>query len=261
MNIIEIANATVYRGSTVALSNFNLTLPVNQHHAILGGNGAGKSTFLKLITRELHPVVNDELKYTVFDQERPLIWDLRSKIGIVSQDLQESYLSLATGIEVVISGLLGSVGIHMHHEVSDEQKQRAHAMMRELEIEYLAEKQYLQLSTGQQRRLILARALVHQPEVLILDEPTSGLDLQAKFWFLNTIRTLANSGTTIVMVTHDPLEIIPEIQNVTLLKRGSVLFSGSKSDAFTEKNLSETYDVKLRINEHDGFYHLSPGSD
>ena len=258
MNIIELVNATVYRGGAIALDNVNLCLPMSEHHAILGANGAGKSTLLKLITRDLHPVVKEDSVYRVFDQERLTIWDLRSKIGLVSQDFQGGYLALTTGIEVVLSGLHGSVGLHTHQKITDAQIEQAKAILCELGIEKLASKQYLQLSTGQQRRLILARSLVHKPEVLVLDEPTSGLDLQAKFWFLNCIRRLARSGTTIILVTHDPLEIIPEITKVTLLKKGQIQFSGEKQAALTEKHLSHTFNVDIRVNEEAGFFHLSP---
>jgi len=258
MNIIEIQNAQVFRGDTLALKNFSLTLKSGEHHAILGANGAGKSTFLKLITREVHPVVSDDSRYLVLEQERPPIWELRKHIGIVSQDFQESYLALATGLEVVVSGLHGSVGLHQHQTISVDQLEKARNLLEKLGISYLAEKSYLQLSTGQQRRLILARALIHEPKALVLDEPTNGLDLQAKFWFLNTIRELAKEGTSIILVTHDPLEIIPEISNVTLLKEGEILFSGVKESALTEGYLSETFNVGIHVKEDDGYYHLTP---
>jgi iron complex transport system ATP-binding protein len=258
MNIIEIKNAKVFRGNTLALENFELTIALGEHHAILGANGAGKSTCLKLITRELHPVVNEQLVYRIFDQERPTIWSLREKIGIVSQDFQESYLALATGLDVVVSGLFGSVGLHQHQSISMSDRSKALGLMEKLGIASLAEKQYLQLSTGQQRRLIFARALVHKPQALILDEPTNGLDIQAKFWFLNTIRKLATEGISIILVTHDPLEIIPEIHNVTLLKQGKIQFSGNKQEAMTEDKLRETYNVSLCVEKLNNFYQLSP---
>ncbi len=258
MDILNIEHADVFRGEQQALFDLSLRLPEGQHHAILGPNGAGKSTLLKLITRELSPVVRDGSRVEIFGSERVNIWALRQKIGLVSQDLQEHYLSLATGKEVVLSAFFGSVGLHEHHHVNDAQLARADEVLADLGLESLAERRYLQLSTGQQRRLLLARALAHRPEVLILDEPTNSLDIQARFWFARRLRALAQAGTTLILVTHDPHDIIPEIEHVSLLKQGRLFASGLKSEVFSAETFTALFETPVACREHGGFYQLTP---
>jgi iron complex transport system ATP-binding protein len=258
MNIIEIKNATAYRGNNLGLNNISLSIPLGEHHAILGPNGAGKSTLLKLITREISPVFKDNLTLKLFDKERFTLWSLREKIGVVSQDFQDNYQSPTTGLGVVISAYLGSIGVHQHHQVKPEMIEKAEAMLHGLGLSELADQPYLEMSHGQKRQLILARAIAHEPQALILDEPTNALDLKARFWFLKTIRKLAQGNTSIILVTHEPAEIIPEIKKVTLLKRGEIAFSGQKESALEEARISELYDIPISMRASDGYFYAEP---
>ncbi|ACR12865.1 hemin import ATP-binding protein HmuV [Teredinibacter turnerae T7901] len=250
--------ATVYRGAEPALHQMNLTLRTGQHTAILGPNGAGKSTLLKVLTRELRPRVTPEMRCEIFGKTLFNLWDLRKKIGVVSQDLQNDYRSLATGFEVVLSAYFGSVGLHSHHTVSVEQKQHAERIMAQMDIGNLAALPYLQLSTGQQRRLLLARALIHQPEVLVFDEPTSGLDMKSALLLVAHMRALAKTGVTLVLVTHHLNEIIPEISRVVLLNEGRVYADGSTAEVLTSDTLSDLYQMPLDIFQTNGFYQATP---
>lgn len=254
MNIIDIKNADVYRGNRLALKNFSFKMDEGQHTAVLGPNGSGKSTFLKLISRELLCVVREDSYVRLFGKEKFNLWDLRSKVGFVSSDQQSDYRSLATGLEVVVSSFFGSIGIHGHHQVKSEHIERAKSVMSVLDCLELADQGYLQMSTGQQRRLLLARAIVHQPKALILDEPTSALDLQAKAWFLKTMRQLAQHGTSILLVSHDPAEIIPEIDRVVCLSNGAVWSSSDKHNALSASNLSQLFNTPTEIHMYNGYY-------
>ena len=115
------------------------------------------------------------------------------------------------------------------------------------------------MSTGQQRRCLLARALVHQPATLILDEPTAGLDISASFDYLRQISRLANEGQNIVIVTHHLNEIPPEVDRVVLLKQGAVVADGSKAETLTDDLLSEIYETPVRVGHVDGHYLAYPG--
>lgn len=258
MNLVELNNVSAYRGRNIALKKLSLALPLHQSHAILGPNGSGKSTLLKLITREIYPVVTDSSSIKVFGQENVNIWDLRKKIGFVSNDYQTNYLSLASGLDVVVSAFFGSVGVHGHHQPKQEMLNKSRDILDELNISELADTRYINLSTGQQRRLLLARALVHAPQALILDEPTAGLDLEAKFWLLNKIESLCDQGISIVLVTHDPSEIVPSISHVSMLKNGELKASGEKEEVLTEANLSELYRVPLKLTTKQGYYLAAP---
>lgn len=256
--ILEIKNAQVFRRATEVFSNLNLTLNKRENIAIIGPNGAGKTTLLKLLTREIYPVVKDESYIKLYGEERVKIWELREKMGMVSFEAQITHDTLATGLEVVVSAFFGSVGLHSHHEVHAEHTAAAKAIMTELGIIDLAERQYLLLSTGQQRRLLLARALVHKPEVLVLDEPTSGMDIKSAFQLLKDIRQLCRAGTTLILVTHHIQEIVPEIDTVLFLKNGDIIERGPKEILLTDQKLSELYDTSLHVSNHSGYYNVTP---
>ena len=182
--IIEIKNATVYRGQTCVFENFSLDLTEGQNTVILGPNGAGKSTLLKLLSRDLYPVAQAESYVRLYGQERWDVWELRSRFGLVSHDLQQQYVGNARGLNIILSGFYSSIDIAWHHSFSDDDRTRAQKVLDTLGISALQEKTYATMSTGEQRRFLLGRALINDPETLVLDEPTSGLDLQACFQYI-----------------------------------------------------------------------------
>ena len=258
--IYQIRHADVFRGfypkATQVFNNLSIDLKKHEHTAILGPNGSGKTTLLKLLTREISPVVKDGSFIKIFDQEQVNIWELRERIGVVSHDFQTNYQSLATGLDVVVSAFFGSIGIHQHQTPTEEQRSLAKQQLQKLNIEALENKPYLQLSTGQQRRLLLARALIHQPEVLIFDEPTNGLDIKSSIALLSELRKLARSGVTLILVTHHLDEIVPEIDRVVMLKQGEVMADGKKSSTLTEENFSQVFELDVTLTEEDGYYRV-----
>jgi iron complex transport system ATP-binding protein len=197
--ILDIQHATVYRGGTCVFSNFSFALHEGEHAAIVGPNGAGKSTLLKLLAGEVHPLPLDETSVRLFGEEGGNVWDVRRRLGIVSHDLQRDYLICAEGLNVVLSGFYASNDTYEYQEFSDSHLARARAVIQELEIDSLSGRRFGHLSTGEQRRLLLARALVHDPTLLIFDEPTSGLDLKACFQYLDFLRAQMHKGKTVLL--------------------------------------------------------------
>ena len=259
--LIDIRNATIYRGNTRVFDNFSLTVGQHEQVAILGPNGCGKTTLLKTLNREIYPVIKDQSWLRILGRDRWNVWDLRAHIGIVSHELQMRYTKTNTGLHVVLSGFLSSIGVHgvLAGQLGDEQRQRAFEVMHELAIGDLAQKPLAEMSNGQQRRCLLARALVHDPDTLIFDEPTAGLDISASFDLLNRIRGLVETGKSLLFVTHQLNEIPPDIRRVILIKEGKIVADGEKSDVLTEKNLFRTYDTAIRVSEVGGYYLASPG--
>ena len=259
--LIDIHNATIYRGDTRVFENFSLTIGQHEQVAILGPNGCGKTTLLKTLNREIYPVVSDQSWVRILGRDRWNVWDLRAHIGIVSHELQMRYTKTNTGLHVVLSGFLSSIGIHgiLSDRLGDEQKRRAVQVMHELAISDLAEKPLGEMSTGQQRRCLLARALVHDPDTLIFDEPTAGLDLTASFDLLRRIRGLVEAGKSLLLVTHQLNEIPPDIGRVILMRKGKIVADGKKREILTEENLFRTYDTDIRVSEVGGYYLASPG--
>jgi len=260
--LIEIHNATVWRGSTCVFRDFSLTIRQHERVAILGPNGSGKTTLLKTIIRELYPVAGDDCWIRILGRERWNVWDLRRDIGVVSEDLQSGFMPNASVLEAVLSGFFSSIGIHaqLRGEIEPGQLRRAEAVLGTLGLEPLCDREYRTLSTGQQRRCLLARALVHDPHTLILDEPTSGLDMTGSFDFLSRIRELARRGRSLVLVTHHLGDIPPEIERVVVLKSGRVVADGPKAAVLDAGLLSEVYETDLRLAEVDGHYFAYAGS-
>ena len=259
-DIIDIHNATVYRGDTRVFDRLSLTVRAGEHTAILGPNGAGKSTLLKLLSRELYPVAADDSRVRLFGEERGSVWDLRAHLGIVSADQQRDYSAAAPGLHVVLSGLYASVGVWQHQQYEPAQIERARALLARLGIAALAERPFGTLSTGEQRRCLLARALINDPDTLVLDEPTSGLDLKACFQYLELVRSLMRGGKTVLLVTHHVHEIPPEIVRVVLLKGGRIVADGPKHTVLNEAALRDVFEVELHLVERNGFYQVVPGT-
>lgn len=260
--LIDIHNATIWRGTTRVFDKLTLTIAQHERVAILGPNGSGKTTLLKTIIRELYPVVQDDSWVRILGREHWNVWQLREHIGIVSHDLHQRYRPTTTALEVVVSGYLSSIGVHglLGRQISDEQLAAARVTLATLGIEALADTPLKSMSTGQQRRCLLGRALVHRPDTLILDEPTSGLDFAASFDYLGRVRELAAGGRNIVIVTHHLNEIPPEVDRVIVLDEGRIAADGPKSSVLTADLLSAVYRTPIQVAEIDGYYLAYPGT-
>jgi iron complex transport system ATP-binding protein len=257
---IEIERVTVYRGDTCVFHDLSLAIDEGTHAAILGPNGAGKSTFLKLLAGEVHPLPRDETHIRLFGEEQWNVWDVRKRLGLVSHDLQHQYMEQVTGLKVVLSGYYASIGTYGHQDYTYAQIAQAHAVMEELGIGLLIDRRFVDMSTGEQRRCLLGRALVHDPVALVLDEPTSGLDLTATFHYLDMVRAHMKKGKTVLLVTHHLHEIPPEVERVILLKGGGVFEDGDKFRVLTEANLTRLFDRSIALVHAHGWYQALPGT-
>lgn len=260
-NLIDIENATIWRGSTRVFENLNLSIAQHERVAILGPNGSGKTTLLKTINRELYPVDKPGSSVRILGQDKWNVWELRKRIGVVSNDLHQRYTAETTALEVVVSGFHSSIGVHgiLASRVTPDEQRRAQATLEDLGVGEMHATALKHMSSGQQRRCLLARALVHEPLTLILDEPTSGLDFAASFDYLERIRGLAQDGRNIVIVTHHLNEIPPEVDRVILLQAGRIIADGSKQAVLTGDQLSGVYETPIKVAEVDGYYLAYPG--
>ena len=260
--LIEIRDATIWRGSTCVFQHLNLAIEQHERVAILGPNGSGKTTLLKTVNRELYPAAIPGSTVRILGKERWNVWELRKRIGVVSNDLHQRYTPTTSAIEVIVSGFHSSIGVHgtLADHVTPDQVSAATEILAELGIESLRTTPLKRMSSGQQRRCLLGRALVHNPDTLILDEPTSGLDFAASFDYLGRIRRMAKDGRNIVIVTHHLNEIPPEVDRVILLQQGRIVADGPKSSVLTSEQLSAVYETPIRVTEVDGFFLAYPGS-
>jgi iron complex transport system ATP-binding protein len=254
--LLALNHVTVMRGEHAALQDVTLRIEAGEHVCILGPNGCGKSTLIKTITRECYPLANEGSSMSILGRERWNIFELRSLLGIVSPDLLASCTSDATGCDVVLSGFFSSTRIFPHHEPKPELIERSNAALLRLGIAHLAKRPVAHMSSGEAKRTLIARALVHDPETLLFDEPSSALDIAAQVRLRETMRQLAQSGLAILLVTHHVSEIIPEIERVVLLRGGRIVADGAKEEILRPARLAELFGVPVRLSRKDGYYHL-----
>lgn len=254
--LIEFEHVTVMRRSTIAVDDVSLKIGLGEHVAILGPNACGKSTLIKAITRECYPLVREGSSVRILGEERWNVFELRTLLGIVSSDLMATCTRDVSGRDIVLSGFFSSIGIWPHQEVTSEMHERSERALAMMEVSHLAERFTDEMSSGEARRVLLARALVHDPRALILDEPSTALDLFAQHELRLILRKLAQSGIGIVMVTHHLSDLIPEIDRVVLMDRGRIVADGPKREVLVASRLSALFGRPLELSERDGYYNL-----
>jgi len=254
--LLEMRRVSVMHGAKVVLRDMDLRIGVGEHVAILGPNGCGKSTLIKTITRELYPLARPESSLKLLGQDRWNIFELRSALGIVSNDLMTECVRDISGREVVLSGFFSSIGVWPHQQVTKSMIENADRALTRLEAAHLADRLVTEMSSGEARRVLIARALVHDPKALLLDEPTTSLDLFAQHELREILRQLAASGIGIILVTHHLADIIPEIDRVVLMRGGQVVADGPKDRLLTEDQLGQVFGIPVTLARRDSYYHL-----
>jgi len=253
--LIELSDASVVRDGRTILHVDRLAFHEGEHVAVLGPNGAGKSTLIGLLTRDVRPIARDEPPVLLRGQARWDLFEARRIFGVVSDTLQEEHRRRLTVRDVVLSGHFGSIGLYRPGEVTTAMTTRAGELLDRLGIIGLADRTMDTLSTGEARRALIGRALVHDPALLVLDEPTHGLDPAGAYHFLRLLRRIAET-TALVIVTHHVSDIVPEVDRVVMLKSGRVYRDGPKREMLTGVALSTLYGVPAEIEERDGWYRL-----
>ena len=253
---IELEHVSVARGVKTVLHDISLRIAADEHLAILGPNGCGKSTLIKTLTCECYPIIVPDLRVRIFGRERWELFELRKRLGIVEADLPRQRTLHTIGRDAVISGFFSSSTIWPGTEVSEEQRRRADEVLEQLEATHLADKPVGEMSAGEMRRVLIGRALVHRPKILLIDEPSNALDLAAQYELRQILRKLARHDTGILLVTHHLADIPPEIERVVLMRAGRIVADGPKSEVLTEKALHELFGVPVTLTQRDGFYHV-----
>lgn len=250
-NIISLDKVTVIKKRKTVLDNISWDVKKGESWAVVGKNGAGKSFLLRLIALNHYPSSG---RVSVFGRQigEVNIWDLKNRIGFVSDLLQEEYSVNITVNEVVYSGFFSSIGLY--YPVDENIVNKTEKILELLRIEHIKLKKFKQLSHGEQRKVLIARALVSNPQLLILDEPCTGLDIPGREEFLKTLQKLLNLNINIIFVTHHIEEIIPEINNVMLLKNGKILHLGTKQKVLNKENLNSTFDHNFEVIERNNRY-------
>ncbi len=267
--LLDYHNISVYRGDTLALDRLTLTVGIGEHIAILGPNGCGKSTLIKTLTRECYPAPAREPSWLrILGQDTWDVSALRSTLGIVTNDLvaectrgmSSDFAELPRRVsarDTVLSGFFSSIGVWAHHHVTPEMERKADEILERLDVAHLADRCLDEMSSGEVRRVVIGRALVHDPTSLVLDEPSNSLDIRATHDLRDAVRAIAQSGMTVILVTHHLPDIIPEIGRVILLQRGRIVGDGPKERLLSSAPLSKLFGVPVEVTRRHDYYHAS----
>lgn len=256
--LLEVSDVTVQRGDVTILDSLSVVVPHGEHTAILGPNGSGKTSLLRVLLRHYYPSVlgaGHQGTVRVLGRSDWEVAALRRQMGVVSASVDEAFGSGRSGrMEVADAVASGFTATELPDFVAPPTRD-SHCSVRDalgrVEATHLWGRTLATLSTGERRRVMIARALVHHPSILVLDEPTTGLDIAGRHRLIGTLRQIARSGdVTMVVVTHHVEEVIPEIDHVLLLDRGRVAFAGTKKEALTDARLSALYAMPVRVGHH-----------
>jgi iron complex transport system ATP-binding protein len=248
-------DVSVARGDKVVLHSLSLRIANGEHVAILGPNGCGKSTLIKTITCQCYPIVTPSLHLRLLGRERWDVSQLRTHLGVVSAELPGERTPVTSGLDAVIAGFFSASTLWPNLHVTPEMRERAQAALDLMQATHLAQRKVGEMSAGEQRRIMIARALVHQPQMLLLDEPSNALDLAAQRELREALRRVAQQGTGILMVTHHLADILPEIDRVIMMRTGRIFADGPKSELITSEKLRALFGVEVNVIQHDGFWH------
>ena len=252
---LEMRAVNVARGDRVVLHDVNLTIRTGEHVAILGPNGCGKSTLIMAMTGQVYPIVGPGMVVRIFGRERWDLTQLRQHFGVVGAELPGERTAVTTGLDAVTAGFFSASTLWPNLHVTQEMRDRSLEALERMEATHLAQQLVGEMSAGEKRRVVIARALVHRPRQLLLDEPSNALDLAAQRELRNTLRRLAQEGTGMVMVTHHLGDILPEFERVILMSGGKIVSDGPRKNLLTEPVLSELFDAPVRIGHDQHWLH------
>ena len=260
--LIELRHVTVVRDlertpARPALDDVSLSIDAGEHVCILGPNGCGKSTLIKTITRECYPLARSGSSVRILGRERWNVFELRAMLGIVTPDLLAACSTDATGRDVVLSGFFSSTRIFRHHLPDATQAERAGELLARFGVSHLGDVAVSHMSSGEAKRVLIARALVHDPSSLLLDEPGNALDVAAHAALVDTMSTLARAGIGVVLVTHHVSEIVPEIERIVMLREGRVMADGPKGELLTSERVSALFGVRASVHRDGERYWLT----
>jgi iron complex transport system ATP-binding protein len=257
---LSMRNVDIARGQKVVLQEVNLSIATGEHIAILGPNGCGKSTLIKAMTCECYPIVRPGMEMKVYGRDRWEVQELRKHLGVVATELPGERTSVTRGLDAVVSGFFSSSTLWPNLEVTESMRTSALDALGLLGATYLRDRWVGEMSAGEKRRVMIARALVHQPEMLLLDEPSNALDLAAQRELREILREVAagsggRRGTGVVMVTHHLADILPEIDRVVMMRGGRIVADGRKQELLQAGRLEELFGVEIELTERHGYWH------
>jgi iron complex transport system ATP-binding protein len=273
---LQMRNVNIALGDRTVLHDIHLTIQTGEHVAILGANGCGKSTLIRTMNCELYPAIpgpgHPSPEIQIFGRPRWDLTELRKHFGVVSDshpglystsrapDTAGSNTGRTTGLNAVIAGFFSASTLWPNLVVTEEMRLCAHEALERIHAAHLAQHLVGEMSAGEKRRILIARALVHRPRQLLLDEPSNALDLAAQRDLRESMRELiaptdGTPSTGLILVTHHLNDIPPEIERVILMQKGRIVADGPRAELLTAPVLSNLLGTEVRIGQQDGWLH------
>jgi len=253
--LFHLRNLTIHRSGVRILDGINWTVNAGEHWVVLGANGSGKTSLLKALTGYMTPTRGE---ITLLGEEYGgSDWrELRKRIGVVSSSISHLVHEEDNGLEIVAGGRQAMIGYW--GKISRSERQRARRMLSLLRVSQATERHWEVLSQGERQRVLIARALMAKPVILILDEPCAGLDPVARERFLGDLSKLAQKkrAPALVLVTHHIEEIVPEFTHVLALRKGRLVYSGSKTRGLEAETLARVFNATLNVRKSASRYFL-----
>jgi len=253
--ILDVSGLCIHRGGTVILDHLSWRVRKGEHWVILGANGSGKTSLLSALAAYLTP--SDGVIEVLGERFGESDWrELRKSIGMVSSSVRQRMSDDEVALESVVSGKYAM--IDYWGRVTPADRSRAMRILKQIECAHLAKRDWRVLSQGERQRVLIGRAQMASPRLLILDEPCGGLDPVAREYFLRFVERFGRqrNAPALVLVTHHVEEIMPVFSHVLLLKNGRVLAAGKKEDVLSSRNLGEAFGEKMKLSENGNRYAL-----
>ena len=227
---LELRNVSVVKDGRYILKSVDLDIMKGENVAVIGPNGSGKTTLIKLLRGDIHPYYDEDspASMRIFGMERWNLFDVRSRMGVVSMDLQNMFRTDTKVYEVICSGFFNSLDVFRNHTVTEEMVSKVHSCALMMGIDDLLTREIENLSLGEMRRALIARAMVTDPDLLVLDEPMTGLDIVMKSKFRAMFDILIEKGVSIVMITHELTDIPTSVRRIVMIRDGEVFADGPK---------------------------------
>lgn len=260
---LELRNVSVVRDGNAILRSVDLDIFKGENVAVIGPNGSGKTTLIKLLRGDIHPYYDEEspAEMRIFGQERWNLFDVRSRMGVVSMDLQGMFRTDTKVHEVICSGFFNSLDVFRNHVVTEGMVSKVRSCAIMMGIDDLLDRDIEHLSLGEMRRTLIARAMVTDPDLLVLDEPMTGLDIVMKSKFRAMFDILIERGVSIVMITHELSDIPSSVRRVVMIRDGEVFADGPKDGLLTDKMMSELYGEPIKVDCDKGIYRMHLAED
>ena len=251
---LEAKNISCIKNEYEVVKDLNLKLKYSENVILIGPNGSGKSSLLDLINRNLYPVIKKDTVLKIFNKELINIWELRKKISTVNNDVKSRINPKLKVFDLIVSGLYGRYC--KISKTSEKNVSLVENLLNKMLLTNLSQKYFSHLSEGEKQIVLIARALIRNPKILILDEPTSNLDLKSKFQVIDQINELNNLNTKIICITHD-ISMITEIYNrIIMLKDRNIIADGNQSETINSKNLSNLFDINIDVIKNKGSWQI-----